>query len=169
MAAADHILSTATSAVPFLEQLRRQTRERKLPNSLPRGVYGFEVSVASTTASVDEQNDRGLVALVPNNYPIYLLNFQVQVTDIDAGATPTFDADWIVTDLTTDVDIITASTVGQTAGRDNIDGSSAAYMMDISGKYLGWIVNTGAATPATGTVTIRGEVLVGAPIDLPIS
>lgn len=165
MAAADHSLFTDGQKGVW-EEFRRATRERKLPNAKPLGSYFLKVVVPTTTASIDETDDRGLCLYVPGNEPIYLLDFQVSLTDIDTNATPTFVADWVVTDLSTDTVIINDSTAGQTAARDRMDPDSSAFGMDIKGKYIGFKTVTGAATAATGTATLYLVVSAGDVISL---
>lgn len=160
MAAADHTLYTDAPAGVF-EELRRKTRERKLPNAKPLGMYVIKASVPTTTASVDETGDRGLIIKLPKNQPLYLVDFQAVLTDVDAHATPTVSVSWVYTDLSTDVNIIATSTIGQGGGRDRMDDDSPAYGADISGYYIAYKVGTGAATAATGTATVYLTVYAG--------
>lgn len=160
MAAADHTLYGDAPA-GVLEELRRKTRERKLPNAKPLGVYVIKAAVSTTTASIDEADDRGLVLRMPSNQSFFLMDFQAVLTDVDTHATPTLDVAWVYSDLSTDVNIIAASTIGQGGGRDRMDDDSVAYGADIRGKYIGFKVTTGAATAATGTATVYLTVYAG--------
>lgn len=164
MAAADHTLYTDAPAGVF-EGLRRKTRERKLPNAKPLGMYVIKASVPTTTASIDETDDRGLIIQMPSNQSFFLMDFQAVLTDVDTHATPTLDVAWVYTDLSTDVDIIAASTIGQGGGRDRMDADSVAFGADIKGKYIGFKVTTGAATAATGTATVYLTVYAGDLLD----
>lgn len=164
MTAANATLYTDAPAGVF-EGLRRSTRERKLPNAKPLGVYLIKAVVPTTTASVDEADDRGLILRMPSNQSFFLLDFQAVLTDIDTHATPTSAVSWVYTDLTTDVNIIATSTIGQGGGRDRMDDDSAAFGADLRGKYIAYKVITGAATAATGTATVYLTVYAGDLID----
>lgn len=148
------------------EFLRRGTRERKLPNALPLGTFLISATVAATEAALDEQDDRGLVIEFPANQNAYLLDFMAVMEEGDSHATPTLDVDFVVTDGTTDTNIITATTTWQAGGRDRMDADSAAYGANLKGKYIGWIVNAGVATFAANDLTVYALVYAGDLISL---
>lgn len=160
--------STATSSKAtlynFREYLLRNTRDRKRPGDLPRGVYAFTFEAEVPTTSTDEQDDEYRLGYFPENYNIYLVDLQVTTDDLDTHATPTAVFDVNIDDGSTEVTLINNSTVMQGGGSDRLDTDGGHLLRSVSGNWLGIKMVTAAATPAAGTVTLKGLVYVGTPI-----
>lgn len=160
--------TTATSSKAtqynFREYLLRNTKTRKLTNELPHGVYAFTFEAEVPTTSTDEADDEYRLGYFPNNYNIYLVDLQVTTDDLDTNATPTAVFDVITDDGSSEVVLINDSTVMQGGGSDRLDADGGHLLRQVDGKWIGIKMATEAATPAAGTVTLKGLVYVGTPI-----
>lgn len=160
--------STATSSKAtqynFREYLLRNTRDRKRPGDLPRGVYAFVFEAEVPTTSLDDANDEYRLGYFPENYNIYLMDLQVTTDDLDTGATPAAVFDVILDDGSSEVVLINDSTVMQGGGSDRLDADGGHLLRLVSGSWIGTKMATGAATASAGTVTLKGLVYVGTPI-----
>lgn len=160
--------STATSSratlYNFREYLLRNTRTRKKPGDLPHGVYAFIFEAEVPTTSTDEQNDEYRLGYFPDDYNIYLMDLQVTADDMDTHATPTAVFDVNLDDGSSEVTLINNSTVMQGGGSDELDADAGHVLRSVSGNWLVVKMVTAGATPAAGTVTLKGLVYVGTPI-----
>jgi len=160
MTATTVTLSSANTSV-FGNELKTYTRKRKLPNADPQGVFPFSVTTEIATTSIDETDDEVYLIYFPSNYDIYLLDLEMTVDDLDTHATPTLVLDLNMDTGSAEVTLINDTTIGQGGGSDKLDLDGGHYLRSLSGNYLATKVVTGAATAATGTVTVKGMVYVG--------
>ena len=113
------------------------------------------------TTSLDEANDTVYIIALPANRNVYLKNLQMVADDLDSGATPALTLSAIATDGSTTKTLISASTIGQGGGNDDLDANLGLGDYDFGGYWIATKVGTGAATAAAGTVKFIATVFVG--------
>lgn len=124
------------------------------------GLYLFDSgAVAIATTNIDDVNDEVRLVKFPDQ--CRLIDFQVTATDMDTNATPTLAFDIRTDDGSTEVLYISATTIGQAGGTDEVDLAVNLIGTDVSNLYLSTKVTTVSATGAAGTIRVKGLVWLG--------
>lgn len=147
------ITKSTASAPAFRAAMGKMKQQRSMAESKGWETYLFHWTVSIATTDLDD-NDEVVVATLPSERPIYLDHLQVHLTDIDTG-TPAhianFQADATV--------LISASTVGQAGGYDEIDVDAGRYL-DITGRSIKMVTTEPPATAAAGTLQVWLKVIM---------
>lgn len=119
----------------------------------PTNLICEQVTVSLATTNIDNADDGVVFYQFPS--AAYLWDLSVYATDMDTNATPTlvFDVGIGDSDGAVDTVLINDTTIGQGAGRDDLDATVQKWV-NCSSKYLMIDIVTAAATAAAGTLTV---------------
>jgi len=149
------------SSVSGGHKLKRVNAYDKNVKYDPTGVFAFNTGAkAVATTNIDDIGDAMFFVQFPAN--TYLLDLQYTWSDVDSASLFQWDGVTSTTGASggTEVTLISNSTVGRTAGSDELDADQGHFMRDVSNLYLGFKVDA-AATAVAGTLTIKGLVYIG--------
>lgn len=148
------------------EAIRKTTRSRNNVDNRPNSIYLLKVTKALTsTALFDEADDTLLMFQFPAN--CRLLDWGLNVTDLDVHATPTLKYEVILTDSdgVEDTSLALNAAVQAAAGyipRSDYVATVGLPGLDVSEKYFGVNIEAAPATAAsTFTAIAYALVYVG--------
>lgn len=130
---------------------KSQTYGTVVGQGMARAVMVDMVSVAMTTAMLDNANDEVELLWVPAGAVI--VGVELRATDMDSGGSPALKFD--VGDDSDEDRLIAATTTGQAAGSTmTLETTGFGYKYATATKLKAYI-NTAAATAAAGTLYFR--------------
>lgn len=141
--------------------LRSQTR-RHTQALRPQGLQLLAPApISIPTDSLDEAGDQVVLLVFPA--PVHLVDLELEVPVLDTGATPTLTyALKLLPSQGAEEMLLQGQTAGQTGGLHRLSGESTPLLgRDVSDASLVLEVETPAATPQAGAVTVRALIHVG--------
>jgi len=135
-----------------------QVQRAKTDNpAKPLSLFDFDSGTVTLPSTAAQQDDRWYCFTFPDN--CRLLSLSYVSSDRDTGAAAIVE-DIVATNAAgTDIVLINDSTAAQAGTSSLLD--TAMIGVDVSNMRLGGLVITSAATPAAGTVRLKGIISVG--------
>jgi len=144
-------------AAPVIRAIRRFITHKNSAPGEKFGLIPFDTGAITVASTSIQDDDFLLLFKFPDNCRVAQL--EATLTDIDTHGTPTHAYSLSLHDGTTvGQALLTGGTAGQGGGVDSKGEGMLSY--DCSNKYLCMDTTTSAATAASGTIRVRGLLLL---------
>jgi hypothetical protein len=149
-------VQATTGRSQLRRDLLRIQRGRSGRDNLVKSAFMLKFAPTANipTTALDEANDKWVIADFTDVPHFYLSNLSVTMADLDGATGLVWDLVALTAAGVVDRVLINDSTVGRTAGFDELDANLGHLGYDLGGKRVAINIVTAATTPAAGAVSL---------------